>query len=188
MASDNSDAKRLQMTRRKAAVFILDQMQIFDEQVPVARPVGEQRLHLFVRRRLQLPALGEHRGFAAAPTRGECAAPTGGRTYFHEPFVAFSFSISSWGAGTDYATRVTFPIGWPSMNGRRTPAATSSRPALQSTYRHHGPILMIFHGVSSALLAPDISMVGAMIGFEDNAHSKDTTRRKSRYLCPCLQP
>ena len=48
------------------AVAVLDQMQMFDQQIAPARPVGEQRAHLVERRRVDLAALGRARRPAAA--------------------------------------------------------------------------------------------------------------------------
>ena len=55
-------------------VMVLDQMQMLDQQIAPARPVGEQRAHLVERRRVDLAALGRARrpapaGAVAAGTR-----------------------------------------------------------------------------------------------------------------------
>ena len=49
------------------AVMVLDQMQMLDQQIAPARPVGEQRAHLVERRGVDLAALGRARRPAAPP-------------------------------------------------------------------------------------------------------------------------
>ena len=58
------------------AVVILDQMQMLDQQIALARPVGEQRAHLIQRGGIDLAALGRTRALAAAAFAG-----AGGRAW-----------------------------------------------------------------------------------------------------------
>ena|SRR5579871_594548 len=56
------------MRGRDLPEFVLDQVQVFDQQVPVARAVDEQRLDLVVGARVDLTALGNRaRPITAAP-------------------------------------------------------------------------------------------------------------------------
>ena len=50
-------------------VMVLDQMQMLDQEIAPARPVGEQRAHLVERRRIDLAAFGRARrpALAGAP-------------------------------------------------------------------------------------------------------------------------
>ena len=57
------------MRGRQVAVVVLDQMQVFDQQIAPARPVGEQRTHFIERLRIDLAALGGARRAAAAVAR-----------------------------------------------------------------------------------------------------------------------
>ena len=59
--------ERGEMRRRQMAVAVLQQMQVLDQQIAPARPVAEQRPHLFERARIDLPALRGSRGPAALP-------------------------------------------------------------------------------------------------------------------------
>ena len=52
------------------AVMVLDQMQMLDQEIAPARPVGEQRAHFIERLRIDLAALGRARRPAAAGLRG----------------------------------------------------------------------------------------------------------------------
>ena len=58
--------ERGEMRGGEMAVVVLDQMQMLDQQIAPARPVGEQRAHLVERRRVDLAALGRARRPAAA--------------------------------------------------------------------------------------------------------------------------
>ena len=66
--------ERREMRGGEMAVMILDQMQMLDQQIAPARPVGEQRAHLLERRRIDLAALGRARRPAAAA--GAVAPPS----------------------------------------------------------------------------------------------------------------
>ena len=59
------------------AVVILDQMQMLDQQIALARPVGEKRAHLIQRGRIDLAALGRTRALAAAAFAGAGGARLG---------------------------------------------------------------------------------------------------------------
>ena len=59
--------QRREVARVQAAVMVLQQMQVLDQQVPSAFPVAEQRLHLGQRLGLDLAAL---RLVAPAPPSG----------------------------------------------------------------------------------------------------------------------
>ena len=48
------------------AVMILDEMQMFDQEIAAARPVGEQRLNVAKRGRVDLAALRRAPGLAPA--------------------------------------------------------------------------------------------------------------------------
>ena len=50
----------------KMPVMVLDEMQVLDQQIAPARPVGEQCAHLVERRRVDLAALGRARRPAPA--------------------------------------------------------------------------------------------------------------------------
>ena len=55
-------------------IFVLDQMQMFDQEIAPPRPVAEQELNFVRGRRIDLAALG--RGLGALPARSrmlECA-------------------------------------------------------------------------------------------------------------------
>src|SRR3979409_1410318 len=56
------------MGGREAAVRVLDQMQVLDQEVASPRPVAEQRAHLVECLRVHLPALGRA-SRAVAPSR-----------------------------------------------------------------------------------------------------------------------
>ncbi len=58
--------QRGEMRGGQIAVMILDQMQMLDQQIAPARPVGEQRAHFLKRRGVDLAALGRTRRPAAA--------------------------------------------------------------------------------------------------------------------------
>ena len=58
--------QRGEMRGGQMAVMVLDQMQMLDQQIAPARPVGEQRLHLVERLRIDLPALRRARRSAPA--------------------------------------------------------------------------------------------------------------------------
>ena len=60
--------ERGEMRGGEMAVMVLDQMQMLDQQIAPARPVGEQRAHLVERRRIDLTALGRARRPAPAGT------------------------------------------------------------------------------------------------------------------------
>ena len=62
--------QRGEMRGGQMAVMVLDQMQMLDQQIAPARPVGEQRLHLVERRGIDLAAFGRARRPAAARSRG----------------------------------------------------------------------------------------------------------------------
>ena len=49
----------------QAAMLVLDQMQMLDQQIALARALAEQGLHLAQRRRIELPALRMRHGLAA---------------------------------------------------------------------------------------------------------------------------
>jgi hypothetical protein len=57
------------MSHAQAAVAILDQVQVLDQEVAATRPIGEQRLHLDQRLRIELSPLGMR------PTASTFAAP-----------------------------------------------------------------------------------------------------------------
>ena len=61
--------ERGEMRGREMAVAVLDQMQVLDQQVALARPVAEQRAHLVERLRIDLAALGRARRAAGALAR-----------------------------------------------------------------------------------------------------------------------
>ena len=50
----------------QVAVMVLDEMQMFDQEIATPRPVGQQRQHLFERLRLDLAALRRARRSAPA--------------------------------------------------------------------------------------------------------------------------
>src|SRR5450759_1410427 len=58
--------QRGEMGGGQIAVMVLDQMQVFDQQIAPARLVGEQRAHFLERRGVDLTALGRARRLAAA--------------------------------------------------------------------------------------------------------------------------
>jgi hypothetical protein len=60
-------------------MLVLDQVQMLDQQVALARPVAEQGLHLAQSRRVELPALGVGHGLAAAGAGMEAALAVGRR-------------------------------------------------------------------------------------------------------------
>jgi hypothetical protein len=60
------EGERGQMWRGDVAVMILDQMQMFDQQIAAARSVDQQRLDISERGRIDLAALRRARRFAAA--------------------------------------------------------------------------------------------------------------------------
>ena len=60
--------ERGEMRGGDMAVMVLDQMQMLNQQIAPARPVGEQRAHLVERRRIDLTALGRARWPAPAGT------------------------------------------------------------------------------------------------------------------------
>ena len=66
--------ERGEMRGGEMAVMVLDQMQMLDQQVAPARPVGEQRAYLIERRRVDLAALGRARRPAPAGARRSSAA------------------------------------------------------------------------------------------------------------------
>ena len=68
--------ERSEMRGREMAVMVLDQMQMLDQQIAPARPVGEQRLHVVQRGRIDLAAFRRARRLAAA---GAFAAAVGTR-------------------------------------------------------------------------------------------------------------
>jgi hypothetical protein len=53
------------MARVKAVIFVLQQMEEFDQEIAAPRLLAEQRLNLFQRRRIDLPTL---RLIAATPS------------------------------------------------------------------------------------------------------------------------
>ena len=57
--------QRGEMRGGEMAVFVLDQVQVLDQEIAPARPVAQQRAHLLERRRVDLAALGRLRGAAA---------------------------------------------------------------------------------------------------------------------------
>ena len=62
--------KRGKMRGRQMPIPILDQMQVFDQQVPLARAIAEQRTHLIERGRIDLaPFGGASRPTTAAAVR-----------------------------------------------------------------------------------------------------------------------
>ena len=70
--------ERRKMRGGEMAVFVLDEMQMLDQQVAPARPVAEQRAHFVERRRIDLAALRRLARPALAP--GSVAAVLGGFT------------------------------------------------------------------------------------------------------------
>ena len=58
--------ERGEMRGGEMAVMVLDQMQMLDQQIAPARPVGEQRAHFVERLRIDLATLGRARRTAAA--------------------------------------------------------------------------------------------------------------------------
>ena len=67
--------ERREMARVQAAVAVLDQVQVLDQQVARARPVAEQRPDLLERRRVDLPALRRRRASCGGPSRDGCCGP-----------------------------------------------------------------------------------------------------------------
>ena len=65
--------QRHQMPRVQAAVMVLQQMQMLDQQVAPALAIAEQRLHLIERRRIDLPAFRDVA--AVPPSRTRMDAP-----------------------------------------------------------------------------------------------------------------
>ena len=55
------------MGRGNLTVFVLDQVQVFDQEIALPRPVAEQQLNLMCRGRIDLPAL--RRRFGPLPPR-----------------------------------------------------------------------------------------------------------------------
>ncbi len=58
--------QRGEMRRGDMAIMILDEMQMFDQKIAAARPVGQQRLHVAQSGRIDLTALRRAPGLAAA--------------------------------------------------------------------------------------------------------------------------
>src|SRR4051812_38877363 len=58
--------QRGEMRRREMAVTVLDEVQVFDQQIAPARPVAQKCTNLTQRRRLDLPSLGRPAWPAAA--------------------------------------------------------------------------------------------------------------------------
>ena len=61
--------ERREMARGKAAVTVLDPVQMLDQQIAAARRGAQQRANLLLRRRLDLPALFGVAGLAPPPAR-----------------------------------------------------------------------------------------------------------------------
>ena len=57
----------------QAMIFVLNEMEVFDEEIALARPRAQQRPHLLERLGIELTALGEHLA-AALPTAGVAEA------------------------------------------------------------------------------------------------------------------
>src|ERR1700712_5576013 len=68
------------MARMQAAIGVLNQVQVLDQEVRGARAIAQERLDLGERRRLDLGALGPVAGLA--PPRGRMERPAG-RLAFH---------------------------------------------------------------------------------------------------------
>ena len=62
--------QRREMRRGEMPVVVLDQVQMLDQQVAPARPVGQQRAHLVERLRVDLAALWACAGAACGPSAG----------------------------------------------------------------------------------------------------------------------
>ena len=60
------------------AVLVLDQMQVLDQQVALARAVAEQRRDLVERLRIDLPALGRAARLCGRAARRRCRRTRGG--------------------------------------------------------------------------------------------------------------
>src|SRR5262249_54833242 len=85
--------ERGEMRGRKVAVTVLDQMQMLDQEIALARALAEQRAHLLDRLRLELATLGGAPGPpAAASARAICCAARKGCG------VHWSLSMAHWGS------------------------------------------------------------------------------------------